>query len=92
MCLGGDLKEFLTTLDGVYDTLQNQDNQEGDQDSEAFICTSIDEERLQLDYMTERPAAALLLVGSLRAIARILYSTEAEIKLTQSSHDKRHHT
>lgn len=91
MCLGGDLKEFLTTLDGVHDVLKYQENgQEADQESEAFICTATNEENLQLDFTTERPAVAFLLVGSLKGIARILYSTEAEINVIHNSQDQRH--
>lgn len=91
MCLGGDLKEFLTTLDGVHDVLKYQKNgQETDQECEAFICTATNDENLQLDFTTDRPAVAFLLVGSLKAIARILYSTEAEITVTHSDQDQRH--
>lgn len=91
ICLGGDLKEFLTTLDGVHDVLKYQENgQETDQESDAFICTGTNEGKLQLDFTTERPAVAFLLVGSLKGIARILYSTEAEINVTHNGQDQRH--
>ncbi|KAH0814985.1 hypothetical protein GEV33_007805 [Tenebrio molitor] len=63
-CLGGDLKEFLTTLDGVHDVLKSQE--EVDREGEAFICTTT-ESHLRLDFTTERPAVAYLLVGSLKA-------------------------
>ncbi|GJQ77350.1 hypothetical protein Trydic_g20760 [Trypoxylus dichotomus] len=87
--LGDNLKEFLTTLDGVHEVLQHQQRAE-DEDREAvFICTSADE-YLQLDFTTERPAVAYLLVGSLKAIARILYATEAKVSMTQSAHDARY--
>ncbi|CAH1958858.1 unnamed protein product [Acanthoscelides obtectus] len=92
-CLGGDLREFLTTLDGVHDVLKYQENatEEPAEPSEAaFICTDCDDEVIQLDFMTDRPAIAALLVGSLKAIARILYSTQAEISVTQSNQDKKH--
>lgn len=91
MCLGGDLKEFLTTLDGVHDVLKYQENgQEVDHETEAFICTATSEQTLQLDFTTDRPAVAYLLVGSLKAIAKQLYSTEAEVSVTQSPQDIRH--
>lgn len=91
MCLGGDLKEFLTTLDGVHDVLKYQENgQETEQECEAFICTATKEENLQLDFTTDRPAVAFLLVGSLKAIARILYDTEVEINVIHNGRDQRH--
>ncbi|RZC41411.1 head-specific guanylate cyclase, partial [Asbolus verrucosus] len=89
MCLGGDLKEFLTTLDGVHDVLKYQeDAHEVDHEAEAFICTTNDE-CLQLDFTTERPSVAYLLVGSLKSIARVLYNTRAEVGVTQSTQDSR---
>ena len=39
------------------------------------------EEQLQLLFSTQRPAAAYLLVGAIRAIAKQLYATEADIRL-----------
>lgn len=91
MCLGGDLKEFLTTLDGVHDVLKYQESDhDDDQECEAFIYTATNEDNLQLDFMTDRPAVAFLLVGSLKAIARILYSTDADISVTHDGHDRRH--
>lgn len=89
MCLGGDLKEFLTTLDGVHDVLQHQQGAEETDHEAVFVCTSC-EDHLQLDFTTERPAVAFLLVGSLRAIARILYYTEADITISQNKQDSRH--
>ncbi|XP_068907117.1 head-specific guanylate cyclase [Tenebrio molitor] len=85
-CLGGDLKEFLTTLDGVHDVLKSQE--EVDREGEAFICTTT-ESHLRLDFTTERPAVAYLLVGSLKSLARILYDTRAEVEVAQSGHDSR---
>lgn len=89
MCLGGNLKDFLTTLDGVHDVLKYQeDTHEIDGESEAFICTTL-ADHLQLDFTTERPALAYLLVGSLKAIARLLYNTVAEVSVAPTSHDAR---
>ncbi|XP_044254716.1 head-specific guanylate cyclase isoform X2 [Tribolium madens] len=85
-CLGSDLKEFLITLDGVHDVLKYQE--EVEHEGEAFICTS-DEDHLRLDFTTERPAVAYLLVGSLKAIARILYNTQAYVEVAQNQHDSR---
>lgn len=87
--LGGNLKEFLSTLDGVHDVLKHQQQEDVDEDQEAaFICTTYDG-RLQLDFTTDRPAVAYLLVGSLKAIARILYLTEIEIDVAQNEDDGR---
>ncbi|KAK4886242.1 hypothetical protein RN001_002513, partial [Aquatica leii] len=79
MCLGGDLKEFLTTLD---------DTEEADHEA-VFVC-KICENYLQLDFTTERPAVAYLLVGSLKAVAKLLYFIEAEIIITENNQDHKH--
>ncbi|CAG9858573.1 unnamed protein product [Phyllotreta striolata] len=90
-CLGGNLREFLTTLDGVYDVLKYQNNgREHEHDADAFMCTASEEENIQLDFTTERPAVAYLLVGCLKAIAKILYETQVEVALVQDDVDKRH--
>lgn len=89
MCLGGNLKDFLTTLDGVHDVLQHQQDAEESDHEAVFVCTSC-EDYLQLEFTTERPAVAFLLVGSLKAIARILYYTEVDISIDQSKQDSRH--
>lgn len=87
--LGSNLNEFLSTLDGVHDVLKHQQQQNVEEDQEAaFICTT-HEGRLQLDFSTDRPAVAYLLVGSLKAIARILYLTEIDIDIIQSEEDAR---
>ncbi|XP_044749887.1 head-specific guanylate cyclase [Coccinella septempunctata] len=89
-CLGGDLKEFLTTLDGVHDVLQYQENSQGQdcQETEAFVCTSNDD-GLRLDFSTDRTAIAYLLVGSLKEIAELLYETEADIEIGKNLQDDR---
>ncbi|XP_066257078.1 head-specific guanylate cyclase [Euwallacea similis] len=92
-CLGGDLKEFLTTLDGVHDVLKYQQNtSDGDhpETEAAFVCNAVDDFNLHLDFTTERPPVAYLLAGSLKALAKKLYSTEVEITMTQNFDDKRH--
>ncbi|XP_060531706.1 head-specific guanylate cyclase isoform X1 [Cylas formicarius] len=92
-CLGGDLKEFLTTLDGVHDVLKYQENvneMDHHETEAAFVCNAIDDTNIQLDFTTERPVVAYLLAGSLKAIARLLYSTHAEVRLTQCSQDKKY--
>ncbi|KAK9872198.1 hypothetical protein WA026_016252 [Henosepilachna vigintioctopunctata] len=89
-CLGGDLKEFLTTLDGVHDVLKYQENSQGQysHESEAFICT-LSDDTLQLDFSTDRSAIAYLLVGSLKEIAELLYETETEIEFKRNPYDER---
>lgn len=87
MCLGGDLEEFLTTLDGVHDVLQNQDA-EGSEPDATFVCMSYGD-HLLLSVTTEKPSLGYLLVGSLKAVARKLYDTEAEIVVERSSTDTR---
>lgn len=88
LCLGSNLREFLETLDGVHDVLQYQQEEVAEDQEAAFICTTIDD-NLLLDFMTERPPVAYLLVGSIKAIARILYNTDAEITVEQDSSDIR---
>lgn len=88
MCLGGDLREFLATLDGVHDVLKYQEEVEDGDHEAAFICTTC-EDCIQLDFTTERPAVAYLLVGSLRALARVLYQTEVDIEISASEDDDR---
>lgn len=91
-CLGDDLEEFLTTLDGVHDVLKYQeDAYDVDHEGEAFICTT-EEDFLKLDFTTERPAVAYLLVGSLKAIAKTLYDTSTEVTVNQSANDSRYFT
>lgn len=88
-CLGADLSEFLTTLDGVHDVLQHQD-QDGNIDHHAaFVCTTSGD-TLELHFTTERPAVAYLLVGCLKAIAKTLYDTDCTIQVEQTNNDPRH--
>lgn len=71
-CLGGDFQEFLGTLDGVHDVLKLQD--EGVMDTD-FICAGEGE----LIFTTERPVIAWLLLGSLKALTRILYNVDVSV-------------
>lgn len=87
-CLGGDLREFLTTLDGVHDVLKYQEDAEEVDHEAAFICTTC-RDHILLDFTTERPAVAYLLVGSLKALARTLYQTKVEITVSHHSEDPR---
>ncbi|XP_050303714.1 head-specific guanylate cyclase-like [Anthonomus grandis grandis] len=91
-CLGGNLKEFLTTLDGVHDVLKYQENINDDhpETEAAFICNALDDFTLHLDFTTERPAVAHLLLGSLKALAKKLYNTQTDISMERLKHDTRH--
>lgn len=85
-CLGGNLQEFLTTLDGVHDVLQG----EGEPERASFVCTADPAGHLDLLFATERPAVALLLLGSLKAIANRFYHTDASISVS-SDEDPGHY-
>ncbi|KAG8330272.1 Guanylate cyclase soluble subunit alpha-2 [Homalodisca vitripennis] len=77
--LGASFQEFLTTLDGVLDVLQGQKE---DTQAASFICTpGTLPGVLDLLLTTERPPVAHLMVGSLRAIAAKLYSTQIDVCL-----------
>uniref|UniRef100_A0A182XBY3 guanylate cyclase n=1 Tax=Anopheles quadriannulatus TaxID=34691 RepID=A0A182XBY3_ANOQN len=73
-CLGSDLQEFLGSLDGVYDVLKLQ---EEDISDTGFVCAGEGE----LIFTSERPVLAWLLLGCLRALARLLFGCEPEIEL-----------
>lgn len=90
MCLGSNLKEFLTTLDGVHDVLKSKEiSQDEDQQLETFVCTYTTEKYIQLDFTTDRISMSFLMVGILKAVASILYSTEVNVAVTQSRQDGR---
>lgn len=70
--LGADLQEFLGALEGVHDVLKLQEDGQTDTD---FICADEGE----LIFTSERPVIAWLLLGSLKALTRILYNIDASI-------------
>lgn len=70
--LGADLQEFLGALEGVHDVLKLQEGGLTDTD---FICADEGE----LIFTSERPVIAWLLLGSLKALTRILYDIDASI-------------
>ncbi|XP_031618027.1 head-specific guanylate cyclase [Contarinia nasturtii] len=70
--LGADLQEFLGALEGVHDVLKLQEDGQTDTD---FICADEGE----LIFTSERPVIAWLLLGSLKALTRILYDINASI-------------
>lgn len=79
-CLGGDFQEFLGTLDGVHDVLKLQDEDCTDTD---FICAGEGE----LIFTTERPVIAWLLLGSLKALTRILYGVDVSVTIEPTEGD-----
>lgn len=78
-CLGTDLQEFLGSLDGVYDVLKLQDVKTQDEDESAtgFVCAGEGE----LIFTAEKPVVAWLLLGSLKALTRMLYNVNVNIKI-----------
>ncbi|XP_055679218.1 head-specific guanylate cyclase [Lutzomyia longipalpis] len=68
-CLGGNLQEFLGSLDGVHDVLKLQ---EADISDTGFVCAGEGE----LIFTSERPVISWLLLGALRQLARILYQID----------------
>ncbi|XP_055385098.1 head-specific guanylate cyclase [Condylostylus longicornis] len=81
-CLGTDLQEFLGSLDGVYDVLKLQ---EEDVTDTGFVCAGDGE----LIFTSERPVIAWLLLGSLKALTRILYGINVHIKIEPVENDPR---
>lgn len=64
----------MGTLDGVHDVLKLQE--ENSTDTE-FICAGEGE----LIFTTERPVIAWLLLGSLKALMRILYDVDVSVTI-----------
>ncbi|XP_060649136.1 head-specific guanylate cyclase [Drosophila nasuta] len=81
-CLGTDLQEFLGSLDGVYDVLKLQ---EDDVTDTGFVCAGDGE----LIFTSERPVIAWLLLGSLKALTRMLYKVDVNIKIEPVEGDAR---
>lgn len=68
------MQEFLSSLDGVYDVLKLQEEDETDI---GFVCAGEGE----LIFTSERPVIAWLLLGSLKALTKILYDVDVSIKI-----------
>lgn len=81
-CLGGDLQEFLSSLDGVYDVLKLKD--EDDTDT-GFVCAGEGE----LIFTSERPVIAWLLLGSMKALTKMLYDVDVSIVIEPVEGDPR---
>ncbi|XP_026839728.1 head-specific guanylate cyclase isoform X1 [Drosophila erecta] len=82
-CLGTDLQEFLGSLDGVYDVLKLQEQE--DVTDTGFVCAGEGE----LIFTSERPVIAWLLLGSLKALTRMLYKVDVNIKIEPVEGDAR---
>ncbi|XP_073818100.1 guanylate cyclase 1 soluble subunit alpha 2 [Musca autumnalis] len=82
-CLGTELQEFLGSLDGVYDVLKFQE--EDDSSDTGFVCAGDGE----LIFTSERPVIAWLLLGSLKALTRILFNVQVNIKIEPVEGDNR---
>lgn len=54
-----------------------------------FVCTTSQDGKIQLHLTTESEPVAYLLVGSLKAIAKLLYDTQTDIRLTSYTNDPR---
>lgn len=70
--LGADFQDFLGALESVHDVLKAHN--EGVTDTD-FICAGDGE----LIFTSERPVIAWLLLGSLKALIKILYEVDASI-------------
>jgi len=90
-CLGGNLLDFLTTLDGVHDVLRQGgagggapgDVGEAGSDEPAFVCARLGN-RVALTFnCSRRPVAGKLLPGALSCVADRLYGTPADIRLEE---------
>lgn len=81
-CLGTDLQEFLGSLDGVYDVLKLQDEEES---ATGFVCAGEGE----LIFTAEKPVIAWLLLGSLKALTRMLYNVNVNIKIEPVENESR---
>lgn len=58
-------------------------------DPAGFVCTETSEGNLELHFTTDCVPVAYLLVGSIKAIARILYDTTVRIHVSPSANDSR---
>lgn len=72
--MGTNIEEFLCSLDGVYDVLKLQ---EEDASDTGFVYAGEGE----LIFISERPVIAWLLLGSLEALSRLLFSFEPKIEM-----------
>lgn len=72
--LGGNMKELISSLDGVYDVLKLQ---EEDLTDTSFVCAADDE----LIFTSDRICLAYLLLGILQKLSVKLFNEKCKIKL-----------
>lgn len=73
-CLGGDLQEFLCSLDGVHDVLKMQ---EEDLTDTGFMCSDEGE----LIFTTDRKPVAFVLLGIFQKLIKLLFNVDPSIKM-----------
>ncbi|CAG9809047.1 unnamed protein product [Chironomus riparius] len=72
--LGGNMKELIASLDGVYDVLKLQ---EEDLTDTGFVCASENE----LIFTSDRICVAYVLLGILQRLSKKLYGEHSEINM-----------
>lgn len=72
--LGGNMKELISSLDGVYDVLKLQ---EEDLTDTSFVCAADDE----LIFTSDRICLAYLLLGILQKLSVKLFNEKCKINL-----------
>lgn len=72
--LGGNMKELIASLDGVYDVLKLQ---EEDLTDTGFVCASENE----LIFTSDRICVAYVLLGILQRLSKKLYGKHSEINM-----------
>lgn len=72
--LGGNMKELISSLDGVYDVLKLQ---EEDLTDTSFVCAADDE----LIFTSDRICLAYLLLGILQKLSVKLFDEKCKIKM-----------
>ncbi|XP_059469140.1 head-specific guanylate cyclase [Neocloeon triangulifer] len=77
--LGPDMQSLLTSLDGVHDVLQGEEEDET-QEEGSFVCSVVAPGELELSFSTARKGVAQLLAGSLAKLADRLHGTRVLVK------------
>lgn len=74
LCLGGNMKELISSLDGVYDVLKLQ---EEDVTDTGFVCASENE----LIFTSDRLTVAYVLLGILQKLSKKVYGENCTITM-----------
>ncbi|XP_065345705.1 head-specific guanylate cyclase isoform X2 [Cloeon dipterum] len=77
--LGPDMQNLLTSLDGVHDVLQGDEEHEGPEEG-SFVCSVIAPGELELSFSTARKGVVQVLAGSLTELAERLHGTQAVVQ------------